>query len=102
MTESNDDTRSGAASRDDRHVREATGGEPVATQVVVAVSDVLGTAADDLRPIAEVLDADALNGLFDRDRGADVTVQFEYERCSVVVDDETIAVEPPRHSLSAE
>lgn len=102
MTESNDETAHGAGSRESRHVREATGGEPVATQVVVAVSDVLGTAADDLRPIAEVLDADALNDLFARNRGTDVTVRFQYERCSVIVDDETIAVEPPQHSLSAE
>lgn len=57
-------------------------GEPSAT-VVTAVAAVAGCKQDDLDPLYDVLDPDALDSLFqptdDRDHPDDVEVSFTYE-----------------------
>ncbi|MEZ3117166.1 HalOD1 output domain-containing protein [Halobaculum sp. MBLA0147] len=100
MTESSDGETPGGTPVGSSHERETTSEEAVSTGVVIAVSEVLGTTADDLRPIGEVLDADALDSLVAGDGETDVSVRFQYERCSVVVTGDSITVEPPHHTLS--
>jgi len=64
--------------------------ESVSTAVVCAVSAVEGVDERSLRPLAEVLDPDALNALFDS-RGDGTPrpggrLTFVYSKCSVTVD----------------
>lgn len=73
-------------------------GDAITVDVVIAVSDALGTAPDDLEPLESVIDTEALESLVAH--GDAVTVEFGYERCVVTVtSDGTVRVDPPTRSL---
>lgn len=92
MTPPND-----ADTHTDAHVT-TSNGDSITVDVVIAVSDALGTAPDDLEPLESVIDTEALESLVAG--GAAVTVEFEYERCGVTVtSDGTVRVDPPTQSI---
>lgn len=94
MTPPNDADNS---SQTDAHVV-TSDGDSVTVDVVIAVSDALGTAPDDLEPLESVIDTEALESLVVR--GEEVTVEFEYERCTVTVSsDGVVRVDPPTQSI---
>jgi hypothetical protein len=73
--------------------------EPVSTAVVRAVSALRGRKRCTLRPLADVLDPDALNALFDAKSDgtgrAGGHLEFVYAACRVTVDNgEYLTIEP--------
>lgn len=73
--------------------------ESVVVDVVIQVSNALGTAPDDLTPLERVIDTEALESLVTHSDTA--TIEFEYEGCEVTVDaDRAVHVDPPTQELS--
>ncbi|MFP8953151.1 HalOD1 output domain-containing protein [Natrialbaceae archaeon A-arb3/5] len=62
------------------------------TAVVEAVAAATDERPKDLEPLHNHVDGDALNQL--TGGNGDVQIQFSYEGCNVVVDDEVVQVEP--------
>lgn len=63
-------------------------GRNVSTVVVEAVADAQGISPTELEPLHRVVNADALNALYDPkwdDRDAATTVSFTYADCEVTV-----------------
>lgn len=58
--------------------------EPITTAVTMAVTDVLDRDIESLRPLGEVLDADALESLSESSDES-VEIEFEYENCLVTI-----------------
>lgn len=82
----------GAADRGALLTRAADPQDEAFTVVLRAVADVSGTPLTDLRPIADVVDPDALEGLFPSGRG-DGRVVFRYEGFTIAVGaDRTVRV----------
>lgn len=78
---------------------EVAPGESVSMAVVSAVSTVVGRDAEEIRPLAEVLDPDALDALFaQRENGASRRggeVSFIYSDCRVTIQNgEYLSVRP--------
>ncbi|GAB3675790.1 HalOD1 output domain-containing protein [Halopiger thermotolerans] len=64
--------------------------EPVSTALLLTVSSVLGVEPDDLEPLSERVDPDALNSLFadwcaDEPRVGNGTVSFSFSQCAVTI-----------------
>lgn len=64
---------------------EWTENDAVISAVVSTVSSVTGNEPTELRPLAKVIDTDALDSLFRRTEPESGYVQFEYEGCLVRV-----------------
>lgn len=65
--------------------------------VVQAVSDALGTPVDELPPLAETINPDALGAIVSNDPPSDVTVSFSYAGRQVLVrEGKTVYVRPGR------
>ena len=65
--------------------------ESPSLRTVFSVVDATGRDQDELRPLYEVIDPDALDTLV-RDSAADVRLTFRYEGCEVRIDDERVRV----------
>lgn len=80
--------------------------EPVSTVVAKAVAALTNTPPDELDPLYNAIDSDALNHLFSFDtdssqRQADCRVTFTYNKCQVtVLWTGLIEIEPPADSES--
>lgn len=76
--------------------------DPVSGTVAERVAESIDEEALELSPpLYDVVDTDALNALFRSGYGDDVVVSFEYQGCSVTVDDGRVAVDPPEDDPSA-
>lgn len=72
-------------------------GESTSEAVIRAVADATDQDPLELQPIAERIDADALNDMFTRSLEEDVaTLTLLYEGCRVEVDCDTVYVDPIR------
>jgi len=60
-------------------------GESIAHRVVTAVGQANGTDPIELRPLAEVVDPDALNQLFETHGDGEIEVQFQYEGQTIFI-----------------
>lgn len=58
----------------------------IATRVVHAVARANGDEPTELQPLTEVVDADALNQLFETSSNVKMELQFEYEGQTVSID----------------
>lgn len=76
--------------------------EPVSTALLMTVSSVLGIEPDDLEPLSECVEPDALNALFvhwrgDEPRVGDGAITFTFSQCAVTVRaDGEIVIDPAR------
>lgn len=69
--------------------------------IVETVSDVLGRPVDDLPPLSDSVDIEALDAIASLDQSHDVTVTFRYAGLQVLVrSGETVYVSPDRYSRS--
>ena len=77
------------------HEYSVSPGEEVSTTVALGVADALGRDVEDLSPLGDVVDMDALDSLFVSTR-PEARVEFEYGDCLVaVVRGETVRVVTP-------
>lgn len=67
--------------------------ERTSEEVVSVVSAVDGTDPMDLPPLAETIDPDALDALFDRENAADRRLTFYYYSYRITVTADTIRIE---------
>lgn len=58
---------------------------PISNQVIQTVADAKGSDPVELRPLADVIDPDALDALFTPRSDTKKTLQFEYEGYTVTV-----------------
>lgn len=70
------------------HVYDLGEGESPSEGVILAVSAILGRPPDELDPLYDAVDPDALDSFFDRGRGGgrDARVTFPFEGLTVTVD----------------
>ncbi|WP_254763142.1 HalOD1 output domain-containing protein [Natrinema marinum] len=79
--------------------------EPVSTALLMTVSSVLEVEPDDLEPLSECVEPDALNALFvhwrgDEPRVGDGSISFTFSQCAVTVRaDGEIVIDPTRRRL---
>ncbi|WP_408959447.1 HalOD1 output domain-containing protein [Natrinema sp. 74] len=79
--------------------------EPVSTALLMTVSSVLGVEPDDLEPLSECIEPDALNELVvhwrgDEPRVGDGSISFTFSRCAVTVQsDGEIVIDPTRRRV---
>ncbi len=79
--------------------------EPVSTALLMAVSSVLGVEPDDLEPLSECVEPDALNALFvhwrdDEPCVGDGSISFPFSQCAVTVrSDGEIVIDPTHRKL---
>lgn len=67
----------------------------ITVRVVQAVSDALETPVDELPPLADTIDPDALDALASNEPLSDVTVSFSYAGRQVLVrEGKTVYVQP--------
>ena len=83
---------------DETIVIDGTSSEPVTEAIVHAVASLTERDPLELRPLFDVLDPDAIEGIFDRsvasDPPATATLTFTYEGCTVSTDGVTVRATP--------
>jgi len=80
---------------DDYYTNYATDDAPASTVVPEAVAEITGRPVEELRPLHQVLDPDALDGLLDSARGGaagDVEVSFTYADFGVTASSSGVVV----------
>jgi len=63
--------------------------EPATFNVVNTVAETKGVSPEDLTPLADVIDPDALEALFESPSDHRQELRFEYEGCTVIVTNDT-------------
>ncbi|MCU4718611.1 HalOD1 output domain-containing protein [Halapricum hydrolyticum] len=76
--------------------------EPATIGVVNAVAETKGVSPEELAPLADVIDPDALEALFGSPSDHRQEFRFEYEGCTVIVTNDTEVTVRAHADLHAE
>lgn len=68
--------------------------QPLPVRIVYEVADAKNSSPEDIQPLGEIIDPEALDILFSSGSDTLVRLQFEYEGYLVIVDDGDVTVEP--------